>query len=114
MVKCHLIKSQVTAATGSYALFQLQEEMKRQLSAVGNYTEKELEEYMKSNKMIDSLWKLSVSDIESTLSLVCKLVLQDSTAKREELCARAKGLKTLRRSSSVLAHICSKYSFDKQ
>ncbi|KAL0799883.1 hypothetical protein Bca101_055058 [Brassica carinata] len=75
--------------------------MKRQLSAVGNYTEKELEEYMKSNKMIDSLWKLSVSDIESTLSLVCKLVLQDSTAKREELCARAKGLKTLRRSSRL-------------
>ncbi|KAH0878110.1 hypothetical protein HID58_065504 [Brassica napus] len=95
--KGHLIKSQVTAATGAYALFQLQEEMKRQLSAEGNYTEKELEEYMKSHKkvMIDSLWKLNVADIESTISRVCELVLQDPTAKREELRARAKGLKTL-------------------
>jgi len=95
--KGHFIKSQVTAATGAYALFQLQEEMKRQLSAEGNYTENELEEYMKSHKkvMIDSLWKLNVADIESTLSRVCELVLQDPTAKREELRARAKGLKTL-------------------
>uniref|UniRef100_A0A1J3DTH3 Chaperone protein dnaJ 10 n=1 Tax=Noccaea caerulescens TaxID=107243 RepID=A0A1J3DTH3_NOCCA len=95
--KGHFIKSQVTAATGAYALFQLQEEMKRQLSAEGNYTESELEEYMKSHKkvMIDSLWKLNVADIESTLSRVCELVLQDPTAKREELRARAKGLKTL-------------------
>ncbi|KAF8113670.1 hypothetical protein N665_0046s0021 [Sinapis alba] len=87
---------------GSYALFQLQEEMKRQLSAVGNYTEKELEEYMTSNKKVmnDSLWKLTVADIESTLSRVCKLVLQDPTAKREELRARVKGLKTLGRSSN--------------
>nr|AAW50121.1 DnaJ-like protein [Brassica juncea] len=95
--KGHFIKSQVTAATGAYALFQLQEEMKRQLSAEGNYTEKELEEYMRSHKkvMIDSLWKLNVADIENTLSRVCELVLQDPTAKREELRARAKGLKTL-------------------
>ncbi|RID51649.1 hypothetical protein BRARA_H02298 [Brassica rapa] len=95
--KGHFIKSQVTAATGAYALFQLQEEMKRQLSAEGNYTEKELEEYMQSHKkvMIDSLWKLNVADIENTLSRVCELVLQDPTAKREELRARAKGLKTL-------------------
>ena len=61
---------------GAYALFQLQEEMKRQLSAEGNYTEKELEEYMQSHKkvMIDSLWKLNVADIENTLSRVCELV----------------------------------------
>ncbi|XP_010459811.1 PREDICTED: chaperone protein dnaJ 10 [Camelina sativa] len=95
--KGHFIKSQVTAATGAYALFQLQEEMKRQLSAEGNYTEKELEEYMKTHKkvMIDSLWKLNVADIENTISRVCELVLQDPIAKREELRGRAKGLKTL-------------------
>ncbi|CAN8234362.1 unnamed protein product [Cochlearia groenlandica] len=97
--KGHFIKSQLTAATGAFALFQLQEEMKRQLSAEGNYTEEELEEYLQSHKrvMIDSLWKLNVADIEATLSRVCQLVLQDPEAKREELRVRARGLKTLGR-----------------
>ena len=56
--------------------------MKRQLSAEGNYTEKELEEYMQSHKkvMIDSLWKLNVADIENTLSRVCELVCLAITA----------------------------------
>ncbi|KAF4349392.1 chaperone protein dnaJ 10 isoform X2 [Cannabis sativa] len=95
--KGHFIKSQVTAATGAIALIQLQEDMKKQLSAEGNYTEEELEEYMQANKklMIDSLWKLNVADIEATLSRVCQMVLQDNNAKKEELRARAKGLKTL-------------------
>ncbi|KAE8723639.1 Chaperone protein dnaJ 10 [Hibiscus syriacus] len=91
--KGHFIKSQVTAATGAIALLQLQEDMKKQLSAEGNYSEQELEEYMQSHKklMIDSLWKLNVADIEATLSHV----IQDSNCKREELRARAKALKTL-------------------
>lgn len=95
--KGHYIKSQVTAATGAIALIQLQEDMKRQLSSEGNYTEEELEEYMQSHKkvMIDSLWKLNVADIEATLSRVCHMVLQESNVKKEELRARAKGLKTL-------------------
>ncbi|XP_072979479.1 chaperone protein dnaJ 10-like [Typha angustifolia] len=95
--KGHFIKSQVTAATGAIALMQLQEDLKKQLSSEGQYTEEELEEYMQTHKkvMIDSLWKLNVADIEATLSRVCQLVLQDNTIKREELRARAKGLKTL-------------------
>ncbi|KAF5956148.1 hypothetical protein HYC85_009004 [Camellia sinensis] len=82
---------------GAIALIQLQEDMKRQLSAEGNYSEEELEEYMQSHKklMVDSLWKLNVADIEATLSRVCQMVLQDNSAKKEELRARAKGLKTL-------------------
>ncbi|KAL8088276.1 hypothetical protein AgCh_038161 [Apium graveolens] len=78
--KGHFIKSQVTAATGAIALIQLQEDMKRQLSAEGNYTEEELEEYMQSHKklMIDSLWKLNVADIEATLSRVCQMVVSNS------------------------------------
>ncbi|KAL3845942.1 hypothetical protein ACJIZ3_003345 [Penstemon smallii] len=95
--KGHFIKSQVTAATGVIALVQLQEDMKRQLNAEGNYTEGELEEYMQSHKklMTDSLWKLNVADIEATLSRVCQMVLQDNNAKKEELRLRAKGLKNL-------------------
>ncbi|KAL8218354.1 hypothetical protein R6Q57_021727 [Mikania cordata] len=97
--KGHFIKSQVTAATGALALIQLQEDMKKHLSAEGKYTEEELEEYMQSHKkvMIDSLWKLNVADIEATLIRVCHMVLQDNTVKKEELRARAKGLRTLGR-----------------
>ncbi|XP_044511910.1 chaperone protein dnaJ 10-like [Mangifera indica] len=95
--KGHYIKSQVTAATGAIALMQLQEDMKKQLTAEGNYTDEELEEYIRSHKklMTDSLWKLNVADIEATLSRVCQMVLQDNNAKKEDLRARAKGLKTL-------------------
>ncbi|KAE9596450.1 putative DNAJ-containing protein [Lupinus albus] len=95
--KGHTIKSHVTAATGAIALIQLQEDVKKQLSMEGDYTEEELEEYMQSHKklMIDSLWKLNVADIEATLSRVCQMVLQDNSAKKEELRARAKGLKSL-------------------
>ncbi|XP_042993102.1 chaperone protein dnaJ 10-like isoform X3 [Carya illinoinensis] len=95
--KGHFIKSQVTAATGAIALIQLQEDMKKQLNAEGNYTDDELEQYMQSHKkvMIDSLWKLNVADIEATLNRVCQMVLHDNNAKKEELRARAKGLKTL-------------------
>ncbi|KAH0459438.1 hypothetical protein IEQ34_012252 [Dendrobium chrysotoxum] len=95
--KGHFIKSQVTAATGAIALMQLQEDMKKQLSTEGNYTDEELEEYLRSHKklMIDSLWKLNVADIEATLVHVCQKVLQESSVKKEELRDRAKGLKTL-------------------
>ncbi|GAA0138759.1 chaperone [Lithospermum erythrorhizon] len=97
--KGHTLRSHVTAATGAIALIQLQEDMKRQLSAEGNYTEEQLEEYMQTHKkvMVDSLWKLNVADIEATLSRVCLMVLQDTNVKKEELRARAKGLRTLGR-----------------
>ncbi|KAJ6953177.1 chaperone protein dnaJ 10 isoform X2 [Populus alba x Populus x berolinensis] len=94
--KGHFIKSQVTAATGAIALIQLQEEMKKQLSAEGNYTEEELEAYILSHKklMTDSLWKLNVADIEATLSRVCQMVhFKTNSVKKEELLVGG-GLKT--------------------
>jgi hypothetical protein len=95
--KGHFIKSQVTAATGAIALMQLQEDLKKHLSTEGTYTEEELEIYMQSHKkvMVDSLWKLNVADIEATLTRVCQMVLQDNNVKKDELRARAKGLKIL-------------------
>ncbi|KAF8780946.1 hypothetical protein HU200_000911 [Digitaria exilis] len=95
--KGHFIKSQVTAATGAIALMQLQEDLKKHLSAECHYTEEELEAYLQTHKsvMVDSLWKLNVADIEATLSHVCQMVLQDSSVRKEELRTRAKGLKTL-------------------
>lgn len=62
---------------GAIALMQLQEDLKKQLSSEGNYTEEELEEYLQTHKkmMIDSLWKLNVADIEATLSRVCQMVI---------------------------------------
>jgi hypothetical protein len=64
-------------SAGAIALMQLQEDLKKHLSAECNYTEEELEAYMQSHKsvMVDSLWKLNVADIEATLSRVCQMVL---------------------------------------
>lgn len=95
--KGHSIKSQITAATGALALMQLQEDWRKHLSDECHYNEEELEAYMLTHKsvMVDSLWKLNVADIEETLSHVCQMVLHDSSARKEELRVRAKGLKTL-------------------
>ncbi|CAD6218681.1 unnamed protein product [Miscanthus lutarioriparius] len=94
--KGHFIKSQPTAATGAIALMQLQEDLRKHLSAECHYSEEELEAYITHKSvMVDSLWKLNVADIEATLSHVCQMVLQDSNARKEELRARAKGLKIL-------------------
>ncbi|ONM55991.1 Chaperone protein dnaJ 10 [Zea mays] len=105
--KGHSIKSQITAATGALALMQLQEDWRKHLSDECHYNEEELEAYMLTHKsvMVDSLWKLNVADIEETLSHVFVTVvlvvfnqyqvLHDSSARKEELRVRAKGLKTL-------------------
>lgn len=55
---------------------QLQEDLKKHLSAECHYTEEKLEAYMQAHKsvMVDSLWKLNVADIEATLSHVCQMV----------------------------------------
>jgi hypothetical protein len=66
----------VSLFAGAIALMQLQEDLKKHMSAEGQYTEEELEIYMQNHKqvMVDSLWKLNVADIEATLSHVCQMV----------------------------------------
>jgi hypothetical protein len=61
---------------GAIALMQLQEDLRKHLSAECHYSEEELEAYMLEHRsvMVDSLWKLNVADIEATLSHVCQMV----------------------------------------
>ena len=62
-----------------------------------NYSDDNLKAFIQSNKelFIDSLLKISVPDIEGTLSNACQMVLQDNRTRKEYLQAHAKGLKTL-------------------
>jgi hypothetical protein len=77
MLMCYIVMDfSVSLFAGAIALMQLQEDLKKHMSAEGQYTEEELEIYMQNHKqvMVDSLWKLNVADIEATLSHVCQMV----------------------------------------
>lgn len=94
--KGHRIKSQVNAASAAVSLIRLQDEVKK--SSQGEITDESVIKALEDKKeevVINSLWRLNVTDIEKTLSHVCQSVLKDPSVSKDVLKLRATAMKKL-------------------
>ncbi|KAK9830201.1 hypothetical protein WJX72_010268 [[Myrmecia] bisecta] len=92
----HNIKTQFTAAMGAVELMQMQKAAETALQG-GQLDAATAPAYFQErlSKVLESLWKINVLDIERTLGAVVDQVLMEPSVDRTTLLARAKGLRKL-------------------
>eukprot|EP00891_Asterochloris_glomerata_P008726 jgi/Astpho2/8726/e_gw1.00128.27.1_t len=92
----HSIKSTLNAVVGTVKMMEVQQEAAKGLET-GELTDATAALFFEQKKeqITDSLWKLNVLDIESTLSRVVDRVLSEPGVNRRELRTRAKAVRKL-------------------
>ncbi|KZV26205.1 chaperone protein dnaJ 10-like [Dorcoceras hygrometricum] len=93
--KRHTRKSRAAASSAAVSYIKLQEHWKN--FDIEDVKDEKASKVAKEiqDSMLNSFWKMNVADIEMTLSHVCQMVLKDSSASKDVLLLRAKGMKKI-------------------